>query len=58
MTEEERRESLRKSQRKYQEGLRTYILRFRREKDADVIERLDSQANLTGYVRELVRGDL
>lgn len=53
-----KRESVRKAQRKYQKKLKTYILRFRMEQDADVIERLEHVASKTGYIRRLITQDI
>lgn len=55
---EERRDSVRKAQRKYQKKLKTYILRFRMEQDADVIARLEQVSSKTGYVRQLIESDI
>lgn len=52
------KESLRKAQRKYQKKLKTYILRFRMEQDADVIARLEQVSSKTGYVRRLITQDM
>lgn len=57
MTEDERKEALRKSQTKYLKKLKTYIIRYRFDQDADVIERLNSVGNVTDYIRKLVRMD-
>lgn len=53
-----KRESVRKAQKKYQKKLKTYILRFRMEQDADVIERLEHVGSKTGYVRQLIESDI
>lgn len=37
---------------------RAYLLRMRKDEDADVIERLDAQDSKVGYIRQLVRGDI
>lgn len=55
---EERRDSVRKAQRKYQKKLKTYILRFRMEQDADVIARLEQVSSKTGYIRRLITQDI
>jgi hypothetical protein len=52
------KESLRRSQRKYQSKCKTYILRFRRDKDKDIIDRLERAQNKTDYVRQLVQDDI
>lgn len=57
MTEDERKVALRKSQSKYLKKLKTYIIRYRIDQDADVIERLNGVENVTDYIRKLVRRD-
>jgi hypothetical protein len=52
------KESLRRSQRKYQDKCKTYVMRFRRDKDGDVIGKLESVPNKTDYVRQLVQNDI
>lgn len=58
MTEDEKREAVRESQRKYQQKLKTYILRFRVDKDADVIARMEQVSSKTGYIRRLIARDI
>ena len=58
MTEDERREAIRNSQKKYQQKLRTYILRFRIDNDADVIARMEQVSSKTNYVRNLIKRDI
>lgn len=58
MTEEQRKHSLRVSQAKYQRKLKSFLLRFRKKEDADVIVRLQSVENITDYIRGLVRTDI
>ena len=53
-----KRESVRKAQRKYQKKLKTYILRFRMEQDADVIARMEQVGSKTEFIRELIRRDI
>jgi hypothetical protein len=53
-----KRESVRKAQRKYQKKLKTYILRFRMEQDADVIAQLERVGSKTGYIRRLIERDI
>jgi len=55
---DDRRDALRRAQKRYQSKLRTYILRFRLDEDSEVIERLDHEGNKTGYVRELIERDI
>ncbi len=52
-----------KSYRKYQKDFlvktyRPFIIRMSKMKDADVIEFMESQDNLTGYIRNLIRKDM
>lgn len=56
--DEERRDALRRAQKRYQSKLRTYILRFRLDEDADIIERLEHEENKTEFLRRLVRRDI
>ncbi len=54
----DRREVLKRSQDKYRKKLKTYILRYRIDQDADVIERINMADNVTDYIRNLVREDI
>lgn len=58
MSNDKRTESLKKAQKRYYGKCRTYILRFRLDNDADIIERIESMPNKAGYVRALVREDI
>lgn len=58
MTDDQRREAVRESQRKYQQKLKTYILRFRVDKDADIIARMEQVSSKTGYIRRLIARDI
>lgn len=51
-------EAQRRAQRKYLTKCKTYILRFRQDNDADVVDKLARVPNVTGYIRGLVRRDL
>ena len=44
-----------KANKKYNEKLRTYCLKLNPDKDADVIELLEKQANKTEFIKSLVR---
>jgi hypothetical protein len=55
---ERRRDSQREAQRKYQKKLKTYILRFRIDQDADVIARMEQVSSKTEFIRELIRRDI
>ena len=52
-----------KSYREYQRDFlvktyRPFIIRMSKMKDADMIEFMESQDNLTGYIRDLIRKDM
>lgn len=51
-------ESQRKAIKRYHLKTVSLLLRFRRDADADVIQKLNDVPNKTGYVRELVRDDI
>ena len=51
-------EAQKRAKRRYDKKTVQYVLRFRMERDADVIERIGSAPNKTEYVRELVRKDI
>lgn len=51
-------EAQRRAQKKYLAKCKTYILRFRQDSDADVVDKLARVPNVTGYIRGLVRRDL
>ena len=53
-----RRESQREAQKRYQKKLKTYILRFRIDQDADVIARMEEVSSKTEFIRELIRRDV
>lgn len=47
------------AQRKYdKENTKAYTFRFMRNTEADLIEKLDSQKNKSGYVKQLIRDDI
>jgi hypothetical protein len=43
---------------RYDKTTKSYVLRFRRGADADIIERLESVPQKTEYIRSLVRRDI
>ena len=51
-----------RAQKKYDEAhkdlFKNYHFKLNREEDADIIERLESQDNKQGYIKELIRRDL
>lgn len=51
-------EAQKRATKRYYAKLRQYIVRFKKDSDADVIERIDSQQNKTDYIRNLVRQDI
>lgn len=51
-------ESTRRAIRRYAKKTKQYIIRLRKDTDADVIAMLDSVENRTGYIRQLVRRDV
>lgn len=51
-------ESTRRALRRYAKKTKQYIIRLRKDTDADVIAMLDSVENRTGYIRQLVRRDV
>ena len=55
---ERRRDSQREAQKRYQKKLKTYILRFRIDQDADVIARMEQVGSKTGYIRRLIARDI
>lgn len=61
-----RSEAMKRAQKKYQEKLerknavprRVFKLSFHNQHDEDVIAHLEEQANVNGYIKELVRKDM
>lgn len=51
-------ESTRRALRRYAKKTKQYIIRLRKDTDADVIAMLDSVENRTEYIRQLVRRDV
>ena len=37
---------------------KVYAIKLNRKNDADIIEKLDSQTNVQGYIKELIRKDI
>lgn len=56
MSEAQKR-ALKRYYEKTKDAHRSVLLRFHREKDADVLAKLDSVPSKVGYIRELVRND-
>lgn len=52
------RDSLRRAQAKYDRKRRTWDFSVNRDTDADLVEWLERQANVTAYLRDLVRKDM
>lgn len=53
-----RTEAQKKAQAKYMQTLRTFVFRFNKGKDADVIAKLEAQGNKSDYIRGLVVKDI
>lgn len=51
-------EAQREAVRRYTKKTAQFVIRLRKDKDADVIERLMSQDNRIGYIRRLIRQDI
>lgn len=55
-------EAKKRAQKKYEETHRDmwkfYSLRFNKETDADIIQRLKDVENIQGYIKKLIRADL
>lgn len=37
---------------------KVYAIKLNRKNDADIIEKLDSQTNVQGYIKEVIRKDI
>lgn len=47
------------AQRKYdKENTKSYTFRFMKTTESDLIEKLDSQENKSGYIKSLIRADI
>lgn len=53
-----RSDALRRAQENYFRKLRSWDFCVNRETDADMVEWLEGQANVTAYLRDLVRKDM
>ena len=55
-------EAQKRAQKKWDEAnranRRSIRLNLNRQTDADIIERLEKEPNIQGYIKELIRGDL
>lgn len=48
-----------RAQRRYQRrAIAQVIVKLHRERDADILEHLDRQANKNGYIKDLIRADI
>lgn len=52
------RECTKKAQKKYDKKTRKFNLRFNPDNDSDVISALETQDNITDYIRSLIRADI
>lgn len=50
-------EAQKRAKAKYDMKTVQYVFRFRKEQDADIIARLDSEPSKIGYIRSLIRAD-
>lgn len=55
MAEKDRKQYIEDWQR---ENLRRVVIKLNRTKDADIIEQIDKQKNVQGYIKELIRKDI
>lgn len=40
------------------ENMRTYLLKYNKKYDSDIIEKLDSVESKQGYIRQLIQADI
>lgn len=55
MAEKDRKQYIEDWQR---ENLRRVVIKLNKAKDADIIEQIDKQENVQGYIKELIRKDI
>lgn len=56
--EEKKRIASRKHDDYHRRAMRVVALRFHKRSDKDILDRIDSQANKTDYIRQLIRKDI
>lgn len=51
-------EAQKRALRRYEKKMEQFVIKFRKDTDADVIKRLKDVENRTGYIRRLVLKDI
>lgn len=51
-------EAQKRALRRYEQKMEQFVVKFRKDTDADVIARLKAVENRTGYIRELILKDV
>lgn len=51
-------EAQKRALKRYEQKMEQFVVKFRKDADADVIERLKAVENRTGYIRQLVMSDI
>lgn len=51
-------EAQKRALRRYEQKTKQFVVKFRKDADADVIARLNAVENRTGYIRRLVLKDI
>lgn len=51
-------EAQKRALKRYEKKMEQFVVKFRKDADADVIERLKAVENRTGYIRRLVLKDI
>ena len=51
-------EAQKRALKRYEQKMEQFVIKFRKDTDADVIERLKAVENRTGYIRRLVLKDI
>lgn len=58
MTTEAQKRAQKKYDEKRTEKFRMVMLKLNRETDSDILEKLESQSSMQGYIKNLIRRDL
>lgn len=51
-------EAQKRALKRYEQKMKQFVVKFRKDADADVIARLNAVENRTGYIRRLVLKDI
>lgn len=51
-------EAQKRALKRYEQKMEQFVVKFRKDADADVIARLKAVENRTGYIRQLVMSDI